>query len=81
MEKPAQIFNLNEMGMPLDPSPPLVAARHSQKHPSAVGSGEKWCSHAPVLLDMLSFPVLFLTDRSSIPSLQLGKYLVLCTDY
>ena len=59
MEKPAQIFNLDETGMPLDPSPPLVVARRSQKHPSAVGSGEKWCSYAPVLLDMLSFPVLF----------------------
>ena len=29
------------MRMPLDPSPPLVVARRGQKHPSAVGSGDK----------------------------------------
>ena len=39
------------------------------------------CSRAAVLLDMLSLPLLFFTDGSSIPSLRLGKYLVLCTDY
>lgn len=72
MEKPAQIFNLDETGMPLDPSPPLVVARGSQKHPSAVGSGEKWCSHAPVLLDMLSFPAIF--DRQKLnPELTIGE--------
>ena len=38
MDKPAQIFNLDETGMP---SPPLVVARCGQKHPSAVGSGDK----------------------------------------
>ena len=41
MDKPAQIFNLDETGMLLDPSPPLVVARRGQKHPSAVGSGDK----------------------------------------
>ena len=41
MDKPAQIFNLDETGMPLDPSLPLVVARRGQKHPSAVGSGDK----------------------------------------
>ena len=41
MDKPAQIFNLDETGMPLDPSPPLIVARRGQKHPSAVGSGDK----------------------------------------
>lgn len=41
LHKPAQIFNLDETGMPLDPSPPLVVARRGQKHPSAAGSGDK----------------------------------------
>ena len=36
VDKPAQIFNMDETGMPLDPSPPLVVARRGQKHPSAV---------------------------------------------
>ena len=41
LAKPAQIFNLDETGMPLDHTPPLVVARRGQKHPSAVGSGDK----------------------------------------
>ena len=41
LEKPAQIFNTDETGMPLDPSPPLVVARCGQKHTSAVASGDK----------------------------------------
>ena len=41
LDKPAQIFNMDETGMPLDPSPPLVVAQRGQKHPSAVGSGDK----------------------------------------
>ena len=41
LDKPTQIFSLNETGMPLDPSPPRVVIRHDQKHPSAVGSGDK----------------------------------------
>ena len=41
IDKPAQIFNMDEIGMPLDPSPPLVVAQRGQKHPSAVGSGDK----------------------------------------
>ena len=41
MDKPPQIFNFDEMGMPLDPTPPLIVARRGQKHPSTVGSGDK----------------------------------------
>ena len=41
LDKPAQIFNIDETGMSLDPSPPSVIARRGQKHPSAVGSGDK----------------------------------------
>ena len=32
-DKPAQIFNIDETGMPLVPSPPSVIARGVQKHP------------------------------------------------
>ena len=39
--KPSQIFNLDETGMPLDPKPLSVVAKKGQKHPSAVGSGDK----------------------------------------
>ena len=41
MEKPTQIFNLDETGMPLDPPAPRVVARKGQKHPTAIGSGDK----------------------------------------
>ena len=41
VDKPSHIFNLDETGMPLDPSPPLVVAKRGQKNPSAVGSGDK----------------------------------------
>ena len=41
LDKPAQIFNLDETGMPLNPSPPLLVATRGLKNPSAVGSGDK----------------------------------------
>lgn len=40
-DKPAQIFNLNEMGMPLDLAPPQVVAGRGMKNPSAPSSGDK----------------------------------------
>ena len=39
-DKP-QIFNLDETGMPLYPSPPRVVAGRGTKHPSAPASGDK----------------------------------------
>ena len=76
MDKPAQIFNLDETGMPLDPSPPLVVARHGQKHPSAVGSGDKsqitvfsCCSAAEYAL-----PPCVIFDRQKLnPELTIGE--------
>lgn len=41
MEKPTNIFNLDETGMPLDPDPPKVIANRGAKHPTTVSSGEK----------------------------------------
>ena len=76
MDKPSQIFNLDETGMPLDPSPPLVVARCGQKHPSAVGSGDKsqitvlsCCSAAGYAL-----PPFVIFDRQKLnPELTIGE--------
>lgn len=40
-DKPSQIFNLDETGMPLNPAPPRVVAPRDMKNPSAVGLGDK----------------------------------------
>jgi len=40
-DKPAQLFNMDESGMPLDPKPPLLICQHGTKHPSSIGSGDK----------------------------------------
>ena len=76
MDKPAQIFNLDETGMPLDPAPPLVIARRGQKHPSAICSGNKaqitvlsCCSAAGYAL-----PPCVIFDRKSLkPELTVGE--------
>ena len=31
MSRPAQIYNMDESGVPLDPRPPNVIAKHGQK--------------------------------------------------
>ena len=41
MNRPCQIFNLDETGMPLDPPPPKIVAKKGQKHPTSIGSGKK----------------------------------------
>ena len=40
-DKPSQIFNLDETGMPLDPAPPQVVAGRGMKNPSAPPSGDR----------------------------------------
>ena len=40
-DKPAQIFNVDESGMPLDPKPPLVICTRGAQHPCSIGSGNK----------------------------------------
>ena len=40
-DKPAQIFNCDETGLPLDQTPALVVAARGQKHPRAVTTGSK----------------------------------------
>ena len=39
---PAQIFDCNETGLPLDHIPKFVVAVRGQKHPRVVTSGNKW---------------------------------------
>jgi len=41
LDKPSQIFNLDETGMPLDSLLPQVVVKCSMKNPSSVGSGDK----------------------------------------
>lgn len=41
IDKPSQIFNLDETGMPLDPIPPHLVSARGAKHASAVSSGDK----------------------------------------
>ena len=41
MDKPAQIFNLDETGMPLDPKPPKVVTVRGAKHAATVSTGSK----------------------------------------
>lgn len=40
-DKPAQIFNIDETGMPLDHHPPKVICKKGMKNPSAITSGKK----------------------------------------
>jgi len=41
LDKPCQIFNCDESGMPLDPDPPMVIASKGDKHPRSVTTGDK----------------------------------------
>ena len=41
LDKPCQIFNCDETGMPLSPHPPHVIAPKGAKHPAAVTSGDR----------------------------------------
>ena len=41
MEKPCQIFNCDESGLPLTPHPPKVVVPKGVKHPIAIGTGDR----------------------------------------
>ena len=41
LDKPCQIFNLDETGVPLDPKPLKIVAARGEKCPSSIGSGKK----------------------------------------
>ena len=41
MEKPCQIFNCDESGLPLTPHPPQVVVPKGVKHPIAISTGDR----------------------------------------
>ena len=41
MEKPCQIFNCDESGLPLTPHPPKVVVPKGVKHPIAISTGDR----------------------------------------
>ena len=40
-DHPAQIFNVDESGVPLDPKALLLICEHGTRHPVSIGSGDK----------------------------------------
>ena len=67
--------------MPLDPKPPSVITKKGEKHPSAVGSGDKsqiivlsCCNAAGYVMPPLLFSIAKILDQS----IQLEKYLEHC---
>ena len=76
MDKPCQIFNCDETGMPLAPSPPKVVTTKGDKHPYAVNFGDK----APVTVlsccsaEGYAIPPLVVLDRKTLkPEMALGE--------
>ena len=66
--RPAQIFNCDETGLPLTHKPPKVVVRVGQKHPYTVTSNEKAQSqslHVEMQLATAFLQWLFLTVRHS----------------
>lgn len=41
MDKPCQIFNCDETGMPLSPQPTKVVTAKEERHPYSIKSGDK----------------------------------------
>lgn len=71
-DKPSQIFNLDETGMPLDPSQPRVVAQRGMKNPSAVGSGDK--SHITAVAAGYALPPFVIFDKMHLkPELTKGE--------
>lgn len=62
MDKPCQIFNCDQSGMPLDPDPPMVIARKGDKHPRF--GDQAHFLLAAVLQGMQFLHWLCLTERS-----------------
>ena len=76
LDKSSQIFNLDETGMPLNPSQPRVVVGRGSKHPSAPASGDK--SHITVLACCsatgYAIPPFVIFDRLSLkPELSKGE--------
>ena len=41
LDKPCQIYNVDETGLPLDPKAPQLIFQQGERNPAAVGSGNK----------------------------------------
>ena len=75
-QRPGQIFNCDETGMPLTHKPPKVVAQIGQKHPYSVTSGDK--SQITVLAcasaSGYSIPPMVVYDRKSLqPDMTVGE--------
>ena len=76
VDKPNQIFNLDESGMPLDPCPPKVVTQKGVKHSTSVTTGDKaqittlaCCSAAGYVI-----PPLVVFDRKKLkPEMTIGE--------
>ncbi len=76
MDKPMQIFNMDETGMPLDPSPMKIITTKGTKHPTSVTTGNKSqitvvssCSASGYVL-----PPMVIFDRKILkPELTIGE--------
>ena len=75
-DKPNQIFNLDESGMPLDPCPPKVITHKGVKHSTSITTGDKaqittlaCCSAAGYVI-----PPLVVFDRKNLkPEMTVGE--------
>ena len=75
-DKPNQIFNLDESGMPLDPCPPKVITQKGVKHSASITTGDKaqittlaCCSAAGYVI-----PPLVVFDRKKLkPEMTVGE--------
>ncbi len=75
-DNPSVIFNLDETGMPLDPTPPKVVTRKGIKHATSVTSGDKaqitvlgCCNAAGYVM-----PPLVVFDRKTLkPEMAVGE--------
>jgi len=76
LDKPCQVFNIDETSMPLDPSPTKVVVVKGSKHPTSVTTGNKaqitvvsCCSAAGYVL-----PHMVIFDRKSFkPQMTFGE--------
>lgn len=57
LNKPCQIYNIDETGMPLNPSSPLVVTTKRQKHPQTIMTGNKSQITDLQFMTQLEFPL------------------------
>ncbi len=81
IDRPAQIFNMDETGMPLDHKAPFIVAHHGQKHPSYITSGSKaqitvlaCCNAAGYTLPSYTLPPYVIFDKKTLKAeLSIGE--------